>query len=327
MPLRPTRLIRDGKLTEGRDGFLFLANDNYEVLAQHSGGRRLGEAATRGLAQGARAPDRDAREARLCSRRDGDSEQPLGVPREASGWVETAPERPVHQLLAHLERSGSPVRILYPLEELVAGKARAPGLLAGRQSPDRLRRLPVYMTADQEVSALVPARVLDMDDVMFVDGLMNLGDLGQQARSPARGATTGRPRAPPERRLVSENRIQGTGCPVVTECDVAPPTTCLLLGDSYCYALLNFLPESFSRLVFLQRPDVPPGLRRGERPDVLISLMAERFLLAVPSDEDASPQTRSSGRSAPPAGCAPSASWPCRADFAPWTRSKRFGRG
>jgi hypothetical protein len=36
-----TGFVRDGKVVEGRDGFLFLAHDVNDVLAQHTGELRL----------------------------------------------------------------------------------------------------------------------------------------------------------------------------------------------------------------------------------------------------------------------------------------------
>jgi alginate O-acetyltransferase complex protein AlgJ len=285
--LASARLVRDGKLVEGRDGFLFLANDNYDVLAQHSGARRLGERQLDGW-----RTVLERRTEMLAER--GCAHIVMVVPNSHSVYpeklpvgIETAPERPVHQLMAHLERSGSPVGIVYPLEELVGGKAER--LVCSRVDSHwtDYGAFLVCWRLMKEVAALVPARILDMDDVMFVDAVMSRGDLGAKL-VPPREATQpfGRMRHP-SARLVSENRIQGIGAQVVTECETAPPTTCMLLGDSYCFALLNFLPESFRRLVFLWRPDLPAEVLEHERPDVLISAIAERFLLAVPSDENA----------------------------------------
>src|SRR5688572_8490955 len=36
-----TQFVRDGKYVEGRDGFLFMANDNNRVVDQHTGALRL----------------------------------------------------------------------------------------------------------------------------------------------------------------------------------------------------------------------------------------------------------------------------------------------
>ena len=55
-------------------------------------------------------------------------------------------------------------------------------------------------------------------------------------------------------RLIYDNLVEGTGALAVTDCDVAPPTTCLLLGDSYSYVLARFLSECWRRLVLAHAP-------------------------------------------------------------------------
>jgi hypothetical protein len=57
---------------------------------------------------------------------------------------------------------------------------------------------------------------------------------------------------------------------------------CLLVGDSFCLALLPWLAESFSRLAFVWTADPPLDLVELERPDLLLQVKSERFLLARP---------------------------------------------
>src|SRR6185436_11618014 len=57
-----------------------------------------------------------------------------------------------------------------------------------------------------------------------------------------------------------------------------------LFGDSYAEALLKFLAESFRRFVFAHSPTVDLELVERERPNLVVSLMAERFLIQVPDD-------------------------------------------
>jgi len=92
----------------------------------------------------------------------------------------------------------------------------------------------------------------------------------------------------PEARLLYDNCIDNTGSVAVTECPEAPPTVCLLLGDSYSYSMLRFLSESFGRLVTAHSACLDPRLLRDVEPDVVVSLTAERFLTEVP-DDDADP--------------------------------------
>jgi integrase len=84
--------------------------------------------------------------------------------------------------------------------------------------------------------------------------------------------------------LVHDNRVYGHGSLLITECQDAPPTTCVLFGDSACFAMLNFLAQSFGRLVFLQTPMVDYELIKREQPDVVVTEMVERFMIEIPID-------------------------------------------
>jgi alginate O-acetyltransferase complex protein AlgJ len=84
---------------------------------------------------------------------------------------------------------------------------------------------------------------------------------------------------PPEPHL----RVSRTRTPAVFERPDAPHLPrCLLVGDSFCLALLPWLAESFSRLAFVWLADPPLDLIELERPDLLLQVKSERFLLARP---------------------------------------------
>jgi integrase len=87
-------------------------------------------------------------------------------------------------------------------------------------------------------------------------------------------------------RLQYDNCVEGTGALAVTDCPPAPPTTCLLLGDSYCYFLVTFLSECWRRLVLAHSPNLDPGVVRATNPDIAVTVIAERFLVAVPDEAD-----------------------------------------
>src|SRR3989442_307255 len=89
----------------------------------------------------------------------------------------------------------------------------------------------------------------------------------------------------PEARLLYDNCIDNTGSVAITESRIAPPTTCLLLGDSYCYPFVKFLAESFGRLVVVHSACLDRRLLSDVQPDVVVNLMAERFLIEVPDDD------------------------------------------
>jgi hypothetical protein len=57
---------------------------------------------------------------------------------------------------------------------------------------------------------------------------------------------------------------------------------CVLVGDSFSLMLLPWLAECFSRLAFMWTPEPPPAAIEAERPDLLLHVKAERFLIARP---------------------------------------------
>jgi alginate O-acetyltransferase complex protein AlgJ len=78
-------------------------------------------------------------------------------------------------------------------------------------------------------------------------------------------------------------RRSPTRPPAVFERPDAPHLPrCLLVGDSFSLELLPWLAESFSRLAFVWLADPPLDLVERERPDLLLQVKSERFLLARP---------------------------------------------
>jgi hypothetical protein len=282
--LSGTRVVYDAKVLEGRDGYLFMADDNNEVLAQHSGRLRLGEAELEGWR---RALERRTQE---LARRDCAHVVMIApnnhsvYPEMLPGDVESAPERPVHQLIEHLERCGSPVKLVYPLDEMVAAKPDHQICSRVDSHWTDYGAFLAYLRLMEDARQLVPTRDVGMDDVVFVDVDVQ-GDLGEKL-DPPREATQpfGRLRYR-NARLVYDNCVEGTGALAVTACGVAPPTTCLLLGDSYSYVLARFMSECWRRLALVHSPTLDPQVVDALGPDIAVTVIAERFLIAVPDDE------------------------------------------
>ena len=89
--------------------------------------------------------------------------------------------------------------------------------------------------------------------------------------------------AVPERHL----HRSPTRAPAVFERpDASHLPRCLVVGDSFCLELLPWLAESFSRLAFVWLPDPPLDLVELERPDLLLQVKSERFLLSGPQAGD-----------------------------------------
>ena len=282
------RIVFDAKVVEGRDGYLFMADDNNAVLEQHSGRLRLNDVQLEGWRLVLE------RRTELLARNDcahvvmvapnNHSVYPEKLPAD----VESARERPVHQLIAHLEQSASPVKVIYPLEELLAAKPEHQVCSRIDSHWTDYGAFLAYMRLMQDAAPLVPTRRVDDDDVVFVE-VPVAGDLGEKLdppRSEVQGIARMRNR---HARLIYDNCVEGTGALAVTRCDVAPPTTCLLLGDSYSYFLATFLSECWQHLVLAHAPTLDPAVVEAVRPDIAVTVIAERFLVAVPDDSKGRP--------------------------------------
>jgi hypothetical protein len=109
------------------------------------------------------------------------------------------------------------------------------------------------------------------------------GDLGPRVDPPLTSThVLAEPRAP-SARLVEDNRIYNSGKHVVYECDAAPGR-CFVFGDSFAYTFMHFLAESFGRLSYVHRPTFDYEAILAERPDVVVGVLTERFIIRVPED-------------------------------------------
>jgi alginate O-acetyltransferase complex protein AlgJ len=274
----------DGKVVRGKDGWLFVANDTNRVLDQHVGILRFSGA------------ELEAWRVLLEQRRGRLAQLGIGyaffvAPNPHSVYPEKLPEgircagpRPVQQLIGHLREKRSPVEVHYPLERLLGEKDR----LIYAKTDSHWTELGAFI-AYQELLRALPfhdeLRELGEDDLFLDEGVVP-GDLGHKVDPPAGSAQAYVEVRDPRARFVSDNRVRTNGRRIEYECP-AGSRTCLIFGDSFCVRLLPFLAESFRRLVFAHITTLDTGLIRRERPDVVLNVMNERFLVRVPRDEGA----------------------------------------
>ena len=91
----------------------------------------------------------------------------------------------------------------------------------------------------------------------------------------------------PVAKMTSDNRVFLNGHRIEYECPEAGATVCLVLGDSFAHAMLPFLCESFGRLVFAHITTLDQQLVTQVEADIVVSIMNERFIIEVPTDEGA----------------------------------------
>jgi alginate O-acetyltransferase complex protein AlgJ len=275
--------VKDYKVLEGRDGWLFLANDSNDVVGQHTGRVRFSDEDLEHW--------RKLLEARIAFLEERGIRYLFGVAPDAHaihreqlpGDVVPVAERPIHQLMGHLAECGSPARIVYPLEEMRAARGRHAVSCLVDAHWSEFGAFVAFQRYLDEIEGDVDLRRLDERDLEFVETEIQ-GDLGFKL---GRRGTTVITRMKPSARMLSDNCVHNIGGHLVTECDEAPPTRCLLFGDSFSNALLRFVSESFGRMTFAHLPNMDRELVEQERPDLVMTVMAERFMIRVPKDEGA----------------------------------------
>jgi len=269
----------------GVDGWLFLSGDVNDVIGQHTGRRKLG------------AQELEAWTTVFGSRLE--KARTLGVdyrfyvaPDKEAVYSEYLPadvvpsaERPVHAVSRLASEAG--VRFRYLLPELREGRATA----------DVYRRTDTHWTGWgaylaylricedlSETHSLV--RILGTDDMRFEPWGPLDGDLGSKLQ-PAQASFDVHPVLTEHRGIVtSDNFVRNHGRTMLFEQPGNGPSL-LLLGDSFAGHIFVHLKESFRRVRFLHTSQFPQRLIEAERPDVVVSLMAERFLLRPPDDHRA----------------------------------------
>jgi hypothetical protein len=286
--LVPAAARRDGKFLVGRNGRLFLANDSHRVVDQHVG--RLTFSDQQLEAWRAVLEDRAQR---LAKR--GCAYLMLVVPDAHSVYPEDLPrgmpliaERPVHRLLGYLSKTGCTARVVYPLEELLERKREQEVYPRTDSHWNEAAAFAAYGTVAAVLSEGAPMRVIDEDEVASVK-LPGVGDLGIKRRWPRQSPHLFGYMRHSSSELVADNRVEGTGSVIVSRCATAPAGTCVICGDSYTHGVLDFMAQSFGRVVFAQVPALDWTLVEREQPDAVLTVICERFLIEVPDDAHAPP--------------------------------------
>jgi hypothetical protein len=204
--------------------------------------------------------------------------------------VPTAPERPVDQLLAHLREHDSDARVVYPLEELTASDDLAYPRTGSHWSEFgasvACRALVEVISRDIPIEPF-PAEAFGFEALEFI------GDLGAKMTPPKTSTFVRADARAPRARLVSDNRVRNTGRRIEYETPaLGDGPRCLVYGDSFAMRVLPFLAESFARLTFVHMPNLDFDLARALRPDAVVKIMNERFLISVPVDAPAKTQAQ-----------------------------------
>lgn len=278
------------KVMFGEEGWLYLRRDSNDILGQHTGKVRFERKQLEEW--GAVLESRMGVSERLDAgwacviAPDKESVYPEFLP---EGIVPVA-RRPVHEFLEVAAEVAAPV--LYPLEELSAAK-RVFEVYPKTDTHWHYRGAYVAYLA---FCGMARGQGLDLEplgeaDIRWVDGRTE-GDLGSKVRpDPLVGATIGPELKEHRSQLVSDNGVTNHGRVLCFERDLPGPR-CVVFGESFTPFMLPFLKETFKRLVFVHTSMFARGILEQERPDVILSLPTERFLIRVPDDAKADEELR-----------------------------------
>lgn len=278
------------KVMFGREGWLYLRRDTNDSLGQHTGRVRF--------EPGQLAEWRTVLEGRIReSERFGAVWSCVVAPDKESVYPEFLPEkivpaerRPVHEFLDVAAEVEAPV--IYPLDDLVAAK----GDFDVYPKTDTHWNYRGAYVAYLAFCAGVRRQGLELEvvgegDVSWVDGQTE-GDLGSKVRpEPIVGATIGPVLKENRAHLVSDNEVTNHGRVLCFEQE-QPGPRCVVFGESFTPFMLPILKETFQRLVFVHTSMFATGILEQERPDVILSLPTERFLIRVPGDARADAELR-----------------------------------
>ncbi|MCF8516916.1 MAG: hypothetical protein K9G72_21530 [Rhodobacteraceae bacterium] len=269
---------RDGKVMVGRSGRLFLHHDMNSVMAQHSGELLLSDQETqiwtstlaartqKCSALGLRyemifAPDTHA------------------VYREDISLLDTAKgPRPIQQVLSAYREAN----LHYPLAEM--RKARSFGEVCQETDShwSAFGAFVAYRSVMQRMGMKLPVPAegeYQLQDKELV------GDLGGKFDPPRAGRTT-EVVIPQHSRKVWNNGVTNRGHMSLWIGKKRQLPKALLLTDSYGWKFQVFLAQSFSDLFVVHSPIFEPEAIERFKPDVVISLLAERFAYKVPKDSE-----------------------------------------
>lgn len=274
------------RVLEGRDGWLFLRGDRNDAIGQHTG------------QVGFRSEDKEALRGLLAGRRE--TVEAFGavwltaiVPDKEMVYAEFLPpevvpveRRPIHDYLEISAAAGAPA--LYLLDDM-RGAAAAGDLYVRTDTHWNHRGAFVaYQAICRELGALgVELETIDEGSVRWSERPRQ-GDLGSKLYPEVvEGTDVVAAVEPSFGRLVYDNEVRNHGRVQIYEQEGREGPTCLVFGESFGPTVLFFLRESFHRVVFVHTSMLVAELIARERPDVVVSLPIERFLIQVPDDTGA----------------------------------------
>src|SRR4051794_5676835 len=224
--------VLDEKVVEGKDGWLFVAQDTLDVIGQHTGALRL--------------TDRELEHWRLILETRIAWLGKLGIHyffmlsiNPHTFYSEFMPddlpmveERTIEQLIGHLESPGSSARVISPLPEILAAKQERPVGCQTSSHWNAVGGYAAYRRLIGDIAEVVPVDVLPSERVEYFEA-ERFSDLGVKVEPPRKSTNTFANVKNQQARITGDNFVHRRGRIAEFECPAAPDTTCLLIGDSF----------------------------------------------------------------------------------------------
>ena len=268
----------DGKVFTGKNGRLFIDNDRNSVFKQHAGELTLD--ANKVLNWIQILNDRDSfytahRVENIM----------IVAPDTHAVYDECIPAshvapytRPILQILENAPRT---TRLLYPLVEIIESRREGEPCHPTDSHWTTFGAFFAYQAAILKISS--PAKRLARHE-MKIDTSYGIGDLGDKFLPKLSGAFTNCIPVRSKSKPVWSNKLTNRGrMDFWIQTDDSLPTA-ILLTDSYGWKIQRFFAESFKSLLVIHSPNLEKEPILKYKPDVVIHLMAERFLQNVPND-------------------------------------------
>ncbi len=270
----------------GHDGWLFLQGDRNDAVGQHTGRVKYS------------AKDKEMLAALLHKRtrtieQSGAIWLTAVVPDKEMVYAEYLPpeivpvdQRPVHDFLDISAAQGAPA--IYLLDDLRRASVEDELYIKTDTHWNHKGAYAAYLAICHELSSLeIEVDVVDASSIEWMEET-SYGDLGSKLYPDQVQATNVVARLEPSLgRLVFDNAVRNHGRVLIYEQERKDRPTCMVFGESFAPNILFFLRESFRRLVFVHTNMLVGELVARERPDVVLNLPVERFLIKVPDDHEA----------------------------------------
>lgn len=281
-PSSPSREITnaagDGKVVEGRNKRLFIANDSNEVIRQHRGEKLLNSSQVKAWRRII-----ETRHA-FCAAK-GIAYRLMVVPDAHAVHKDDLPQldnisatRPIKQIISEVYDHSY---ISYPLQDLVDATTKGESYHPVDSHYTAYGAYVCYKRIMRDLRINIPT--LTENEVELINK-KGTGDLGEKFEPHRTAEYTECVVKQGSAKKVWNNGVTNRGhMSVWVNANTSLPT-CVLFTDSYGWKIQRFLAESFSKLFIIHSPLLEHEAIDVLKPDVVVSLMAERFLIYTPKD-------------------------------------------